>query len=708
MVLVLLTLGVAQTESWATTQTSGISSQAEIPSHSLAPADESTAASTGAGSEATQAQQAVKESFARQAHFDPRLKGHSLYNGSNVELIGHGWGHGIGMGQWGALGYALDGESYQWILDHYYGGTTVGSVANDPLKVVITGNDGNYPIITSDSTFTVGAITFQPGQAVMFAPDSTGGWNVFQGGSCAGPWSGSLADEAQPIVVPQSSDPNATSSQVLQICEAGGNGYYRGDFEPAYYQVYPRTVNIVPIESYLRGVVPSESPAYWGSLGGPGAQGQQQGFQELEVQAVAARSYAEAARGEYGYADICDSTSCQVYGGMNSENSLTDLAVSGTAGEIMQTSSGASANTMFSASTGGYTSSSGQFPAAVDAGDSVCVASACNPNHVWSTDISVSSIESYWPQIGSLSSISVTSRNGLGDFGGRVGNIQIVGTNGTENLSGSAFEGAFGLNSDWFINTGYPSGGEGGYWLVSAQGGVYSYGDSSFFGSAATPSVPSPIVGAALYSGGAGYWIASADGTVYAFGGAPNLGNAPAPVVSMATTPDGLGYWLVTSQGAVYPFGDAKFFGSATNLNLFRPINGIATTPDGQGYWLVASDGGIFAYGDAQFFGSTGGSILNKPVIGMASTPDGKGYWLVAADGGLFAYGDGYFHGSLPGIGETNTATAMVPTPDGGGYTIVTQDGGVHPFGDAPIFGDLEPQSSGFTGSVVALMIHPG
>ena len=44
----------------------------------------------------------------------------------NFVITGHGWGHGVGMGQWGAYGYAQNGFTYKKILAHYYPGTTLG------------------------------------------------------------------------------------------------------------------------------------------------------------------------------------------------------------------------------------------------------------------------------------------------------------------------------------------------------------------------------------------------------------------------------------------------------------------------------------------------------------------------------------------------------------------------------------------------------
>jgi hypothetical protein len=192
----------------------------------------------------------------------------------------------------------------------------------------------------------------------------------------------------------------------------------------------------------------------------------------------------------------------------------------------------------------------------------------------------------------------------------------------------------------------------------------------------------------------AGYWLGASDGGVFTYGNAPFEGSAGAitlnkPVVGLASTPDAGGYWLVASDGGIFSYGDATFYGSAGNLTLNKPIVGMAATPGGFGYWLVASDGGVFSYGDAQFFGSTGAITLNKPIVGMASTPDGGGYWLVASDGGVFAFGDAAFHGSLGGTPLRGSVVGIASTPDGGGYWVMTSDGGVFPYGDAVFYGSM-------------------
>ena len=231
-----------------------------------------------------------------------------------------------------------------------------------------------------------------------------------------------------------------------------------------------------------------------------------------------------------------------------------------------------------------------------------------------------------------------------------------------------------------------------GYWLVAADGGLFSYGAATYFGSAANLTLTAPIVGMAATPDGGGYWEVGGNGAVFAYGDALFYGgtfNDPAakPTVGMAATPDGHGYWLVGTDGGVFAFGDAVFYGSTGGITLNKPIVGVASTPDGHGYWLVASDGGIFCFGDATFYGSTGGITLNQPMVGMASSPDGHGYWLVAADGGIFSYGDALFYGSTGGMTLNKPIVGMASTLDGLGYWLVAADGGIFSYGDAVFYG---------------------
>src|SRR5450759_1991744 len=69
--------------------------------------------------------------------------------GQPITFAGHGWGHGRGMGQYGALGYAVDyGWGYAAILAHYYGGTTLkGDAGNPTISVELTRLIGTDTIV---------------------------------------------------------------------------------------------------------------------------------------------------------------------------------------------------------------------------------------------------------------------------------------------------------------------------------------------------------------------------------------------------------------------------------------------------------------------------------------------------------------------------------------------------------------------------------
>jgi hypothetical protein len=195
-----------------------------------------------------------------------------------------------------------------------------------------------------------------------------------------------------------------------------------------------------------------------------------------------------------------------------------------------------------------------------------------------------------------------------------------------------------------------------GYWMVTADGEVYNYGQARNYGSAGSLKLNLPIVGMAPTHLGAGYWLVATDGGIFSYGDAKFYGSTGnvklnKPIVGMTSTPTGKGYWLVASDGGIFSFGDARFFGSTGNVKLNKPIVGMAVTPTGKGYWLVASDGGVFSFGDAKFFGSTGDVKLNKPIVGMAASPTGKGYWMVASDGGIFSFGASPFLGSAANTG---------------------------------------------------------
>ena len=227
-----------------------------------------------------------------------------------------------------------------------------------------------------------------------------------------------------------------------------------------------------------------------------------------------------------------------------------------------------------------------------------------------------------------------------------------------------------------------PSPDERGVNVVTALGDVQPRGTAVSHGNALLLPLAWVIVGASNTHDRGGYWLLGADGGIFTFGNAKFFGSTGdrrlnRPVVTMAPTPDGGGYWLAAGDGGMFTFGNAGFFGSTGSMRLNSPIVGMTPTADGGGYWLVAADGGIFTFGNATFLGSTGDLRLNSPIVGMAATPSGKGYWLVAEDGGIFTFGDAAFHGSGADRSLALPVVAMHATSKGDGYWLVTADGTV-------------------------------
>ncbi len=354
---------------------------------------------------------------------------------ANVTITGHGYGHGRGMGQYGAYGYALKGWTYQSIVSHYYGGTTLGVRANSTIKVELSALAGGSLAVTSGKAFTAGGVAISAGRAIKLTLLSTGKFSLAISPGC-GQAATSTRTVSSAEVHSSVASPGSTLSNMLTVCT--GHRTYRGTLSVVYSNG-THVVNALPMESYLRGVVPRESPASWADSAGG------KGIAALQAQAVAARSYTWA-QNRYSYARICDNQNCQVYGGAGIngqliEDSRTDKAVSTTSGWVLL-KAGAPVSAEYSSSTGGWTAG-GNFPAVSDAGDSV------SPWHNWSASPSASSVGQAFG-VGTLSSITILSRSGLGADGGRVLSIKVTGSVRSVTTSGSEFANALGLRSDWF------------------------------------------------------------------------------------------------------------------------------------------------------------------------------------------------------------------------------------------------------------------
>ena len=165
---------------------------------------------------------------------------------------------------------------------------------------------------------------------------------------------------------------------------------------------------------------------------------------------------------------------------------------------------------------------------------------------------------------------------------------------------------------------------------ASYRSAVYSFGSAPTAGS---PVVSKKrLVGAAVVPTASGYWLVAADGGIFSFGDARYYGSTGGihltqPVVGIAPTLTGRGYWLVAADGGIFSFGDARYYGSTGGVHLTQPVVGMGPDRASGGYWLVAADGGVFSF-HAPFYGSRSGHNGGVRFFSVAPAAKGAGYLL--------------------------------------------------------------------------------
>jgi stage II sporulation protein D len=243
-------------------------------------------------------------------------------------LRGAGWGHGIGMSQYGAYGFSKHGTGYRPILAHYYRGTAIGQRRGNTMRVLLSAN--KQQILFRGAGWAAGR-RLDPGSMYRATPS---GSNVL------------LRDARGRVLKRVAGMISVTGAPRVRLLGTAANGVldgvYRGTLEirtaagPGL-----NAINALELESYVRGVVPNESPSGW-----PAA--------ALQAQAVAARTYAlttdVGGRGFNQYAD----TRSQMYRGYLSETPSTAAAVDSTRGEVV-TYGGRVVATYFFSTSGGHT-----------------------------------------------------------------------------------------------------------------------------------------------------------------------------------------------------------------------------------------------------------------------------------------------------------------------------------------------------------------
>jgi stage II sporulation protein D len=334
---------------------------------------------------------------------------------STFFIRGGGNGHGIGMSQYGAYGYALHGKSYQWILAHYYHGTKLGQT--NPNQVVRVVLETSMPAF-SGATEAAGK-QLNPSDTYSVKPLANGQLGVY---TAAGK---QMAKGNAPLV--------ASGSGPLTVA---GLGQYRGDLEfRADGTGGVQTVNALGLDDYVRGVISAEMPASWST-------------QALEAQAVAARTYAITTDVDGNGFDLYPDTRSQMYAGVSAETPATNAAVAATSGRVV-TYGGQPAVTYFFASSGGHTESiqnvwpgANPEPWLVGVPDPYDGAGG-DPDHHWGSQISVSAAQAKLGSLvkGSLIGIQIT-KTGVSP---RILTANVVGTKGTTSVTGDQLQQVFNL-----------------------------------------------------------------------------------------------------------------------------------------------------------------------------------------------------------------------------------------------------------------------
>jgi SpoIID/LytB domain protein len=251
--------------------------------------------------------------------------GGTARGGTALIVTGHGWGHGVGMSQWGAYGYALHGWTYKRILSHYYPGTKIGTFGEPQVRVLLT---------QGANVVTIGCAT------PMRVTDGRRLTRQLKPGNYGvGP----------KLALPVKKNGAGLSFGHLAVFDCArapltfDGRPYHGTLVVRNQGGHVSVVNSLSLDTYLRGVVPSESPSHWP-------------LAALEAQAVAARSYAVSELRPTAFYDLVPTTADQVYGGVTAERPRSDEAVFKTLGQVVMWN-GQVARTYYSSSSGGRTES---------------------------------------------------------------------------------------------------------------------------------------------------------------------------------------------------------------------------------------------------------------------------------------------------------------------------------------------------------------
>lgn len=260
---------------------------------------------------------------------------------------GTGFGHGIGLSQYGAQGSAIAGKDYRWILAQYYTGITIGT-ATKTVRVNI--DAAATPSNAGFTKISWRLLAGQSGQTIIInGVQQPAGTYTFTAGVAnivvTAPSGAKATYTGTVSVVPSGGNP-----PLLQVVEGSGiyslpNTRYRGEIQLSVSNGRLKALNVLPMDAYMYGVVPREMPSGWHA-------------EALKAQAVAARSYAYAS-GDPLYCTT-RSQAYQGFGGYNSagqwvgEMASTTSAVNQTKDQVLRYG-GSVIMAYYSSHSGGHT-----------------------------------------------------------------------------------------------------------------------------------------------------------------------------------------------------------------------------------------------------------------------------------------------------------------------------------------------------------------
>lgn len=363
------------------------------------------------------------------------------YGEALLVVSGRGWGHGVGMSQYGAYGQAKAGRTFDQILSYYYPGTQLGTAPATQLRVLLA--EGRQAVVVSSTApFTArdaggrlfklpaGSLTLGPTLSLPPPPAK-------QSGTATAPApapSPSPAPQPAPSPKPQ---PAPKPPLLLNPPKRGtlalDGRAYRGQLEVSVQRKYLRVIDVIDLESYVQGVIAGEMPFTWPQ-------------EALKAQAVAARSYALATLVKGKPFDLYPDARSQVYLGVAGEKASTTEAVRSTAGQIV-TYAGKVATTMYFSSSGGKTASAADvfgtpIPYLVSRPDPWDKAS---PYYRWGPVLlgarTVQSKLDLADRVVDASTVPTPS--------GRIRSLVLQTTSGSESVPASLVRSALGLRSTW-------------------------------------------------------------------------------------------------------------------------------------------------------------------------------------------------------------------------------------------------------------------